>query len=91
MVFNIAESFVGCLKNIRIRDNIISPVEHIYGCGNSHWCESSHYVTVGQCQLTDWCALFGSPCLSGGRCEASGSSTVCECADDYSGDLCQYG
>lgn len=86
-------SFVGCLRNIRIRNFMINPVEHVYGgCTSaaSQNCQSSH-VIVGQCQLTDWCVAIGSLCLNGGQCVSGGSDVHCLCPINYTGNNCQLG
>ncbi len=73
------------MKEIRIQGGDIDPVEVIHsqlGVG----------VTLGPCDLHDWCHLNGSRCLNKGVCVSEWSDTYCDCGHvHFEGKYCQFG
>ncbi|XP_015261667.1 PREDICTED: protein crumbs homolog 1 [Gekko japonicus] len=73
-----APSFVGCLQDIEIDLNIVTP-ENLSS-------ESSLNVKAG-CAKKDWCEL--NPCQSRGRCINLWLSYQCDCFRPYTGPNCE--
>ena len=83
--FPLTDGYVGCMRQLQVQQRVIDPVEVVHtqlGVG----------ITLGPCQITDWCRVNGSRCQNAARCISEWDKTSCDCsATQFTGKFCQFG
>ena len=81
--YHITGSYIGCMRHIVVQDKHVDPLPLIKS-------ENSVGVSVGSCDLIDWCAQQ-NPCLNNGLCVSEWFTSYCDCTQTHhEGSVCQF-
>lgn len=73
------------MRRVSIQSQVLDPVQVVHSA-------LSAGITLGSCDLTDWCHVLKGPfCHNGGLCVSLWSERHCDCSTtDYVGKFCQF-
>ncbi|ELT91728.1 hypothetical protein CAPTEDRAFT_224303 [Capitella teleta] len=82
---NMDFGYIGCMRRVSIQSQVLDPVQVVHSA-------LSAGITLGSCDLTDWCHVLEGPfCHNGGLCVSLWSERHCDCSTtDYVGKFCQF-
>lgn len=83
--FILPVGYIGCMRSVSIQSVVLDPVQIVHSA-------LSAGVTLGLCNLTDWCQVLEQPfCHNGGQCVSLWTERHCDCSEtDFVGKYCQF-